>query len=79
MGAASRRLARAAVRPRSLKFHAIVVFELDAPDVGVAAGRRLNELLEQVQEQSLETRSLELSAPHGMPVTLSRSLLRRGA
>jgi hypothetical protein len=52
-----------------MKFHATVVFEFNAPDVG-EAGRRLNELLEQAQERKLETRSLELSTPHGTPVTL---------
>ena len=52
-----------------MKFHATVVFEFNAPDVG-EAGRRLNELLEQASERKLETRSLELSTPHGTPVTL---------
>jgi hypothetical protein len=52
-----------------MKFHATVVFEFNAPDVG-EAGKRLNELLEQAQEHKLETRSLELSTPHGTPVTL---------
>jgi hypothetical protein len=52
-----------------MKFHATVVFEFNAPDVG-EAGRRLNELLEQAQQRKLETRSLELSTPHGTPVTL---------
>jgi hypothetical protein len=52
-----------------MKFHATVVFEFNAPDVG-EAGRRLNELLEQAQERKLETRSLELSTPQGTPVTL---------
>jgi hypothetical protein len=52
-----------------MKFHATVVFEFNAPDVG-EAGRRLNELLEQARERKLETRSLELSTPHGTPVTL---------
>jgi hypothetical protein len=52
-----------------MKFQATVVFEFNAPDVG-EAGRRLNELLEQAQERKLETRSLELSTPHGTPVTL---------
>ena len=52
-----------------MKFHATVVFEFNAPDVG-EAGRRLNELLEQARERKLETKSLELSTPHGTPVTL---------
>ena len=52
-----------------MKFHATVVFEFNAPDVG-EAGRRLNELLEQARERKLETRSLELFTPHGTPVTL---------
>jgi len=52
-----------------MKFHATVVFEFNAPDVG-EAGKRLNELLERAQEYKLETRSLELSTPHGTPVTL---------
>ena len=52
-----------------MKFHATVVFEFNAPDVG-EAGRRLNELLERAHEQDLETRSLELATPSGTPVTL---------
>jgi hypothetical protein len=52
-----------------MKFHATVVFEFNAPDVG-EAGERLNELLEQAHERQLETRSLELSTPPGTPVTL---------
>jgi hypothetical protein len=52
-----------------MKFHATVVFEFNAPDVG-EAGKRLNELLEQAQERQLETSSLELSTPQGTPVTL---------
>ncbi len=52
-----------------MKFHATVVFEFNAPDVG-EAGTRLNELLAQAQEYQLETRSLELSTPQGTPVTL---------
>jgi hypothetical protein len=52
-----------------MKFHATVVFEFSAPDVG-EAGQRLNELLAHAQEHELETRSLELSTPHGTPVTL---------
>lgn len=52
-----------------MKFQATVVLEFNAPDVG-EAGKRLNELLEQAQQRELETRSLELSTPHGTPVTL---------
>jgi hypothetical protein len=52
-----------------MKFHATVVFEFSAPDVG-EAGKRLNELLEEAAQRELETRSLELSTPHGTPVTL---------
>jgi hypothetical protein len=52
-----------------MKFQATVVFEFNAPDVG-EAGTRLNELLEQAQERDLATKSLELSTPHGTPVTL---------
>jgi hypothetical protein len=52
-----------------MKFHATIVFELNATDVG-EAGRRLNELLEQAQQREIATRSLELSTPAGTPVTL---------
>jgi hypothetical protein len=52
-----------------MKFHATVVFEFSARDVG-EAGKRLNDLLEVADEHQLETRSLELSTPHGTPVTL---------
>ena len=52
-----------------MKFHATVVFEFSAPDIG-EAGKRLNDLLEQAQERDLAPRSLELSTPHGTPVTL---------
>ena len=52
-----------------MKFHATVVFEFNAPDVG-EAGMRLNELLVRAQEHELETKSLELSTPHGTPVSL---------
>jgi hypothetical protein len=52
-----------------MKFHATVVFEFSAPDVG-EAGKRLNELLEQAQERDLTPRSLELTTPHRTPVTL---------
>ena len=52
-----------------MKFHATVVLEFNAPDVG-EAGKRLNELLELAAEHELETRSLELSTPPGTLVTL---------
>lgn len=52
-----------------MKFHATVVFEYSAPDVG-EAGKRLNELLEEAREHELEPRSLELSTAPGTPVTL---------
>jgi hypothetical protein len=52
-----------------MKFHATVVFEFNAPDVG-EAGQRLQALLEQASEAKLETRSLELATPSGTPVTL---------
>jgi hypothetical protein len=52
-----------------MKFHAMIVFEFNAPDVA-EAGKRLNALLEQAQESELEARSFELSTPSGTPVTL---------
>jgi hypothetical protein len=52
-----------------MKFHATVIFEFSAKDVG-EAGERLNGLLLQAAKQRLETRSLELSTPPGTPVTL---------
>jgi hypothetical protein len=52
-----------------MKFHATVVFEFNAPDVG-EAGRRLNELLDHAAEHELDTKSLELSTPAGTLVTL---------
>jgi hypothetical protein len=52
-----------------MKFHATVVFEFNAPDVG-EAGARLNELLAHAEERELATKSLELSTPHGTPVSL---------
>jgi hypothetical protein len=52
-----------------MKFHATVIFEFSAKDVG-EAGERLNGLLVQAAEQRMETRSLELSTPPGTPVTL---------
>ena len=52
-----------------MKFHATVIFEFSARDVGEAGGR-LNGLLAHAAEQRMETRSLELSTPPGTPVTL---------
>jgi hypothetical protein len=52
-----------------MKFHATIVFEFNASDVG-EAGQRLNELLEHAQERDVATRSLELSTPAGTPVSL---------
>jgi hypothetical protein len=52
-----------------MKFHATVIFEYNAPDVG-EAGQRLNELLEHAREQDLEAKAIELSTPPGTPVTL---------
>jgi hypothetical protein len=52
-----------------MKFHATVVFELNAHDVA-EAGERLNALLEQASEAKLATKSLELTTPPGTPVTL---------
>jgi hypothetical protein len=52
-----------------MKFHATVVFEFSAHDIG-EAGRRLNELLEVAEEHRLDTRSIELSTTQGTPVTL---------
>jgi hypothetical protein len=52
-----------------MKFHANVVFEFSARDVG-EAGERLNELLVHAADHRMETRSLELSTPPGTPVTL---------
>jgi hypothetical protein len=52
-----------------MKFHATVIFEFSARDVG-EAGERLNGLLARAADQRMETRSLELSTPPGTPVTL---------
>ena len=52
-----------------MKFHATVVFEFSAHDIG-EAGKRLNDLLELAVEHRLESRSIELSTPQGTPVTL---------
>ena len=52
-----------------MKFHATIVFEFNAHDVA-EAGERVNALLEQAGEASLEAKSLELTTPPGTPVTL---------
>jgi hypothetical protein len=52
-----------------MKFHATVVFEFSAHDIG-EAGKQLNALLEVAEEHRLEARSIELSTPQGTPVTL---------
>jgi hypothetical protein len=52
-----------------MKFHATVMFEFSAKDVG-EAGERLNGLLVHAAEHRMETRSLELSTPPGTSVTL---------
>jgi hypothetical protein len=52
-----------------MKFHATVVFEFNAHDVA-EAGERVNALLEQAADASLETKSLELTTPPGTPVTI---------
>ena len=51
-----------------MKFHATVIFEFNAHDVG-EAGERLNEPLAHAAERQLETRSLELATPPGTSVT----------
>ena len=52
-----------------MKFHATIVFEFNAHDIA-EAGERVNALLEQAGEASLEAKSLELTTPPGTPVTL---------
>jgi hypothetical protein len=52
-----------------MKFNAAIVFEFNAHDVA-EAGERVNALLEQAREASLEAKSLELTTPPGTPVTL---------
>jgi hypothetical protein len=52
-----------------MKVHATIVFEFNAHDVA-EAGERVNALLEQAGEASLEAKSLELTTPPGTPVTL---------
>ena len=51
-----------------MKFHATVIFEFNAHDVG-EAGKRLNEPLAHAAERQLETRSLELATPPATSVT----------
>jgi hypothetical protein len=53
----------------TMKFHATVIFEFNAHDVG-EAGERLNELLAHAAERRVEAKSLELATPPGMPVSL---------
>jgi hypothetical protein len=52
-----------------MKFHATVIFEFNVHDVA-EAGERLNSLLEQARDASLEARSIELATPPGTSVTL---------
>jgi hypothetical protein len=52
-----------------MKFHATIVFEFNAHDVA-EAGERVNALLEQASDASLEARSIELATPPATTVTL---------
>jgi len=52
-----------------MKFHATIVFEFNAHDVA-EAGERVNALLEQARDASLEAKSLEVATPPDTPVTL---------
>jgi hypothetical protein len=52
-----------------MKFNATIVFEFNAHDLA-EAGERVNALLEQAKDASLEAKSLELATPPGTPVTL---------
>jgi hypothetical protein len=52
-----------------MKFHATVIFEFSARDVG-EAGERLNGLLAHAADLRMDARSLELATPPGTPVTL---------
>lgn len=52
-----------------MKFNATIVLEFNAHDLA-EAGERVNALLEQPRDASLETKSLELATPPGTPVTL---------
>jgi hypothetical protein len=61
-----------------MKFNATIVFEFNAHDLA-EAGERVNALLEQAREASLEARSLELATPPGTPVTLPQIAPSRGS
>jgi hypothetical protein len=61
-----------------MKFNATIVFEFNAHDVA-EAGERVNALLEQAREASLEAKSLELATPPGTPVTLPQITPSAGA
>jgi hypothetical protein len=52
-----------------MKFNATIVFEFNAHDLA-EAGERVNALLEQARDASLEAKSLELMTPPGTQVTL---------
>lgn len=52
-----------------MKFNATIVLEFNAHDLA-EAGERVNALLEQPRDASLETKSLELATPPGTPVML---------
>jgi hypothetical protein len=61
-----------------MKFNATIVFEFNAQDLA-EAGERVNALLEQAREASLEAKSLELATPPGTPVTLPQIAPTRGS
>jgi hypothetical protein len=61
-----------------MKFNATIVFEFNAHDVA-EAGERVNTLLEQAREASLEAKSLELATPSGTSVTLPQIAPTRGS
>ena len=52
-----------------MKFNATIVFEFNAHDLA-EPGERVNALLEQARDASLETKSIELTTPPRTPVTL---------
>jgi hypothetical protein len=52
-----------------MKFNATIVLEFNAHDLA-EAGERVNALLEQARDASLDARSIELATPPGTPVTL---------
>lgn len=56
-----------------MKFNATITFEFNAHDVG-EAGQRVNALLDQAADASLEAKSLELTTPPGTPVTLPQTV-----